>query len=110
MPVSTAPAIPTTHRTAPYVPSAREAARIESLEKKPENVGIATSASEPARNAMYVFGRYLRKPPIFLMSCSAIREWMTMPAAMKRSALKNACVIRWNIPFAYAPTPTARNM
>ena len=35
---------------------------------------------------------------------------MTMPAAMKSSALKNACVIRWNIPFAYAPRPTPRNM
>ena len=33
-----------------------------------------------------------------------------MPAAMNRRALKNACVIRWNIPFAYAPMPTARNM
>ena len=80
------------------------------MEKKPENGGIATSASEPARKAMYVSGRYLRKPPIFRMSCSAMRQWMTMPAAMKRRALKNACVIRWNIPFAYAPMPTARNM
>ena len=30
-----------------------------------------------------------------------------MPAAMKSSALKNACVIRWNIPFAYAPSAGA---
>ncbi len=29
---------------------------------------------------------------------------------MNSSALKNACVIRWNIPLAYAPTPAPRNM
>ncbi len=29
---------------------------------------------------------------------------------MKSSALKKACVIRWNIPAPYAPRPTATNM
>ena len=29
---------------------------------------------------------------------------------MKSSALKKACVIRWNIPFEKAPIPTAMNM
>ncbi len=29
---------------------------------------------------------------------------------MNSSALKKACVIRWNMPFENAPTPTAMNM
>ena len=37
-------------------------------------------------------------PPIFRMSCSPASAWMTMPAAMKSSALKKACVIRWKRP------------
>src|SRR5215471_13201032 len=56
-PVRAAPTIPTIQRTYPYVPAAREPARIESFEKKPEKGGIPTSASEPARKAMYVRGR-----------------------------------------------------
>ena len=35
---------------------------------------------------------------------------MTMPAARKSSALKNACVTRWNIAKPYAPTPAPTNM
>jgi len=35
---------------------------------------------------------------------------MTRPAAMKSSALKKACVKRWNSPLANAPRPTAMNM
>ena len=48
---------------------------------------------------MYVLGIDFRSPPIFRMSCSFARWWITSPAARKSSALKNACVIRWNIPF-----------
>ena len=83
---------------------------IESLEKKPLNGGRPTSASEPARNAQRVHGISCPMPPILRMSCSPESAWITMPAAMKSSALKKACVIRWNMPFAYAPSPAPRNM
>ena len=94
----------------PSQPSAIAAAMIESFEKKPANGGMPTSASEPIRNAHFVRGINLPIPPILRMSCSPASAWMTSPAAMKSSALKNACVIRWNSPFAYAPSPTPRNM
>ncbi len=35
---------------------------------------------------------------------------MTEPAPRKRHALKNACVMTWNIPATKDPTPQARNM
>ena len=91
-------------------PLARAEARIASFEKKPESGGIPTSASEPTRNAMYVSASARRTPPISRMSCSPARWWITRPAARKSSALKNACVSRWNIPFPYAPIPAPRNM
>jgi len=68
-----------------------------SFEKKPESGGMPTSASEPMRNAANVNGISRRSPPIWRMSCSPARWWITTPAAMKSSALKKACVIRWNI-------------
>ena len=37
-------------------------------------------------------------------------EWMTAPDPRNKSALKKACVIRWNTPAVYAPTPTPKNM
>jgi hypothetical protein len=33
-----------------------------------------------------------------------------MPAPRKSSALKKACVIRWNIEFPYEVSPAPRNM
>ena len=54
----------------------------------------------------YVNGIALRKPPIFSSDCSPAIAPMIEPAAMNSSALKNACVIRWNRPAAYAPTET----
>ena len=104
------PIIPATHRTSPYQPFASSEARIESFEKKPENGGMPTRESEPTRNATKVSGISFRRPPILRMSCSSARAWMTMPAARKSSALKKACVIRWNIAFGYAPIPAPRNM
>ncbi len=83
---------------------------IASFEKKPANGKIPTSASDATRNIQRVHGILAPMPPIFRMSCSPASAWMMRPAAMKSSALKNACVIRWNIPFAYAPTPAPRNM
>jgi hypothetical protein len=73
---------------------------IESFEKKPANGGIPTSASEPIRNTVRVCGIERPIPPILRMSCSPVSEWISRPAERKSSALKNACVIRWNIPVA----------
>ena len=44
------------------------------------------------------------------MSCSPPIAWITEPLPRKSSALKNACVIRWNAPAENAPTPIAVNM
>ena len=78
-------------------PSASAKARISSFDKKPAKIGMPTSASEPIRKVASVNGIALRSPPILRMSCSPSRRWITSPAAMKRSALKKACVMRWNI-------------
>ena len=83
---------------------------IESFEKKPENGGIPTSASEPIRKTFRVWGSAFPSPPILRMSCSPVSAWMMIPAARKSSALKKACVIRWNIAAEYAPTPAPTNM
>ena len=40
-------------------------------------------------------------------SCTA---WITTPAARKRSALKKACVMKWNMAADHAPRPSARNI
>ena len=58
---------------------------------------MPTSASAPTRNTLREYLSGVPSPPIRRMSCSPVIAWMTMPAARKRSALKNACVIRWNI-------------
>jgi hypothetical protein len=55
-------------------------------------------ASAPTVNMMNVNGMARRKPPIRSMFCSPAIAAITEPAAMKSSALKNACVIRWNRP------------
>jgi hypothetical protein len=73
---------------------------IGSFEKKPANGGIPTSASEPIRNVIRVLGIRPPTPPIRRMSCSPASAWMTRPAARKSSALKKACVIRWNSALA----------
>ena len=78
--------------------------------KKPENPGIPAIASVATRNVAYVTGRCFLRPPIFLRSCSPLIAWITLPEPRNSSALKNACVIRWNIAAENAPTPAARNM
>ncbi len=92
------------------MPSAAADATIESFEKKPLKGGIPTSASAPARKHHFVNGISFPTPRSLRMSCSFATAWITSPAVMNRSALKNACVSRWNIPLAYAPTPAPRNM
>ena len=57
-----------------------------------------------------VNGIALRKPPILSRSCSPAIAEITEPAAMNSSALKNACVIRWNRPAAYAAVETPMTM
>ena len=48
----------------------------------------------------YVNGITLRKPDMRSRFWLPPIAEMTEPAAMKSSALKNACVIRWNMPAA----------
>jgi hypothetical protein len=83
---------------------------IPSFDQKPANGGMPTSASVPTRKATCVRGSTFLRPPIFRMSCSSSRWWMTTPADMNSSALKKACVMRWKIAYPYAPRPAARNM
>ena len=86
------------------------AERISSLLKNPLKNGQPISASVPSRNVQYVTGIFVRKPPIFQMFCSWCMAWITAPAPRKSSALKNACVKRWNIAASLAEQPTAQIM
>ena len=69
---------------------------ISSFEKNPDSPGTPPSAADPIRNVQNVTFMSFRSPPISLMSfeCTA---WITEPAPRNSSALKNACVNRWNI-------------
>ena len=67
-------------------------------------------ASVPTRNVPNVQGIFRRSPPILRMSCSPPSAWITEPEPRKSSALKKACVNRWNTATPKAPTPAARNM
>ena len=69
---------------------------MSSLENQPENGGIPDSARPPMMKHANVNGIALRKPPILSSDCSPAIAPMIEPAAMNSSALKNACVIRWN--------------
>ena len=55
-------------------------------------------------------GIALRKPDIRSMFWFPAIAPMIEPAAMKRSALKKAWVMRWKIPAVYAPIETATIM
>ena len=68
------------------------------MEKKPEVNGKAASARPPQSIVTEVNLIALPKPLILSMFCSFAIAAMIEPAAMKRSALKKAWVIRWNIP------------
>ena len=100
-------------RRAPARTSPRRAptARIESFEKNPESGGmpVERERADQERHIACAAGTAAARPS---SACPARRAsaWMTRPAARKSSALKNACVIRWNIEFAYAPRPAPRNM
>ena len=47
-----------------------------------------------------VNGSAFRRPPMRSMFWVPATAEITEPAAMKRSALKKACVMSWNIPAA----------
>ena len=68
------------------------------MEKKPENGGTPESARPPTMKQPNVNGIALRKPPILSRFCSPAIAPITEPAAMNSSALKKACVMRWNSP------------
>ena len=51
----------------------------------------------PIKKVNQVIGIYLRRLPIFQMSCSWCRAMITEPAARNSRALKKAWVIRWKI-------------
>ncbi len=70
------------------------------MEKKPENGGTPDSARPPITMQPNVNGIALRKPPILSRFCWPAIAAITEPAAMNSSALKNACVMRWNMPAA----------
>jgi hypothetical protein len=80
------------------------------LEKKPANGGTPERARPPMTMHPNVNGIARRKPPILSRFCSPAIAAITEPAAMKSSALKNACVIRWKSPATYAPDATAMTM
>ena len=68
------------------------------MEKKPENGGTPASARPPTMKQPNVNGIALRKPRILSRSWIPAIAAISEPAAMNSSALKNACVIRWNRP------------
>ena len=81
-----------------------------SFENSPDMNGNALSASAPIVNVTNVNGIDRRKPPILSSDCSPPIAPITDPAPMKRRALKNAWVMRWNSPAAYANVDTPRTM
>ena len=76
---------------------------MSSFDSQPENGGIPASARPPMMKQAKVNGIALRKPLIWSSDWLPAIAPMIEPAAMKRSALKKACVIRWKSAAAYAP-------
>src|SRR5680860_1604243 len=65
------------------------------------------SAKAAATSVQYVYGILLRRPPIFLMSCSPETACITEPDPRNSSALKKACVTKWKMAATQAPTPVS---
>ena len=70
---------------------------ISSFDQKPASGNTPALASEAIRKVQKVIGMYLRRPPIFWMSCSSCMPWITLPQPRKSRPLKKAWVIRWKI-------------
>ena len=91
-------------------PLANAASRIMSLEKNAASGGTPAIARQPTRNVQRVVGSFAFRLPILWMSSSPDIACITLPAPRKSSALKQACVIRWNTPPENEPTPTPSTM
>jgi hypothetical protein len=83
---------------------------MSSFDSHPEKGGRPDSARPPTRKQMKVNGIAFRNPLILSIDCSPAIALITEPADMNNSALKKACVIRWNMPAENAPTETAMIM
>ena len=70
---------------------------MSSFDSQPEKGGRPVRARPPTINETNVNGRTRRKPPIRSSDWTPAMAPISDPAAMNRSALKKACVIRWNI-------------
>ena len=70
---------------------------MSSFDSQPENGGIPDSARPAITKQMNVNGSALRNPLMRSSDCSPAIPLISDPAHMNSSALKNACVIRWNI-------------
>lgn len=68
---------------------------IASFEKKPAKKGVPVRARLPNVRQDDVKGVRWCIPPIFRISCSSLRLWITEPEHRKSIALKNACVQMW---------------
>lgn len=68
------------------------ASRMASFEKKPARKGAPVRARLPRVIQAEVKGVSLKRPPIFRMSCSLLRLWITEPEHINSIALKNAWV------------------
>ena len=85
--------------------------RIASFEKKPARPGSPAMAATATVNVQNVTRHPASAgPPILKMSCSWWHPRITEPAPRKRSALKKACVVRWNIAAPTEPSPNAATM
>ena len=68
------------------------------MEKNPENGGTPASARPPTTKHRNVNGIALRKPRMRSRFWSPPIALISEPALMNSSALKKACVMRWNMP------------
>ncbi len=71
---------------------------MSSFDSHPEKGGRPDRARPPTMKQTNVNGSALRKPLIRSSDWLPAIAPMIEPAPMNRSALKNACVIRWNRP------------
>ncbi len=69
-----------------------------SLLQKPANGTTPARARQPNRNVQCVRGMSRRRPPKCRMSITPPMACITLPAPRNSSALKKACVNRWNMP------------
>ena len=92
------------------VPWPSTACRISSLLQKPASGNSPARANEPMRKVAAVMGIFRHNPPSWPISWWWCVPMMTAPAPRNSSALKKACVNRWNMPALTYPAPRATNM